>query len=86
MSEYPSGNVEDRRMLEKLSNEKLPNFLFMQVRNLWRVDGLYFLGIEKKSGTEAAAQIDAQVWETPCIQLESHLWPLGSPEDYMEHF
>ena len=64
MSEYPSGNVEDRRMLENLSNEKLLNFLFMQVRNLWRVDGLYFLGIEKKAGTEAAAQIDAQVWET----------------------
>jgi len=72
-SEYPSGNVEDRRMLEKLSNEKLLDFLFLQVRNLWRVDGLYFLGIEKKSGTEAAAQIDAQVWETTCSQLESHL-------------
>jgi hypothetical protein len=73
MSEYPSGNVEDRRMLEKLSNEKLLNFLFLHVRNLWRVDGLHFLDIEKKSGTEAAAQIDAQVWETTCIQLESHL-------------
>jgi len=39
MSEYLSGNVEDRRMPEKLSNEKLLDFLFLQVRNLWRVDG-----------------------------------------------
>jgi len=39
MSEYLFGNVEDRRMPEKLSNEKLLDFLFLQVRNLWRVDG-----------------------------------------------
>jgi hypothetical protein len=31
---------------------------------LMRVDGLYFLGIEKKFGTEAATIIDAGVWET----------------------
>jgi hypothetical protein len=31
---------------------------------LWRVDGLYFLGIEKKFGTEAATEIDAGVWES----------------------
>jgi hypothetical protein len=30
---------------------------------LWRVDGLYFLGIEKRFGTEAATEIDAAVWE-----------------------
>jgi hypothetical protein len=55
MSEYPSGSLEDRKMLEAMPNDKLLDFLFLQVRNLWRVDGLYFLDIEKKSGTEAAA-------------------------------
>ena len=63
MSEYPSGSVEDRKMLETMPNSKLLDFFFLQVRNLWRVDGLYFLGIEKKFGIEAAAEIDASVWE-----------------------
>lgn len=30
---------------------------------MWRVDGLCFLDIEKKFGTEAATEIDAGVWE-----------------------
>src|SRR4030043_1338048 len=63
MTEYPPGSVEDRKMLEPLPNSKLLDYLFLHVRNLWRVDGLYFLGIEKKFGTEAATQIDAEVWE-----------------------
>jgi len=42
----------------------LLDYFFLQIRNLWRVDGLYFLGIEKKFGTEAATEIDANVWET----------------------
>src|SRR4030043_637002 len=63
MTEYPPGSVEDRKMLEPLPNSKLLDYLFLHVRNLWRVDGLYFLGIEKKFGTEAATEIDAAVWE-----------------------
>lgn len=63
MSEYPPGSNEDREMLSKLPMEKLLDFFFLQIRNLWRVDGLYFLGIEKKFGTEAATEIDASVWE-----------------------
>ncbi len=62
MSEYPPGSVEDREMLAKMPLEKLLDFFFLQIRNLWRVDGLYFLGIEKKFGTEAATEIDAGVW------------------------
>jgi hypothetical protein len=42
----------------------LLDYFFLQIRNLWRVDGLYFLGIEKKFGTEPATEIDAGVWET----------------------
>jgi hypothetical protein len=47
-----------------MTRDELLDILFLHVRNLWRVDGLYFLGIEKKFGTEAAAQIDAEVWAT----------------------
>jgi len=64
MSEYPSGSIEDREMLAEMSPEKMLDFFFLQVRNLWRVDGLYFLGIEQRFGTEAATAIDAGVWET----------------------
>jgi hypothetical protein len=63
MSAYPVGSVEDREMLAKMPVEKLLDYFFLQIRNLWRVDGLYFLGIEKKFGTEAATKIDAGVWE-----------------------
>lgn len=63
MSEYPLGSAEDRKMLASIRKERLLDYLFLQVRNLWRVDGLYFLGIEKKLGTEAATEIDAGVWE-----------------------
>ena len=55
---------EDRRMLEKLSKKKILDLFFLQIRNVWRVDGLYFLGIEDKFGTEAATEIDAGCWET----------------------
>ena len=64
MSEYPLGSVEDRKMLASIPSERLLDYLFLQVRNLWRIDGLYFLGIEKKFGTKAATEIDAGVWET----------------------
>jgi hypothetical protein len=50
-------------MLASMPVETLLDYLFLQVRNLWRVDGLYFLGIEKEFGTEAAKEVDAGVWE-----------------------
>jgi hypothetical protein len=61
---YPAGSAEDREMLKKMPAEKLLDYFFLQIRNLWRVDGLYFLGIEKKFGTEAATEVDAGVWAT----------------------
>ncbi len=63
MSEYPAGSGEDREMLAKMPTEKLLDYFFLQIRNLWRVDGLYFLGIEKRFGTGAAAEVDTGVWE-----------------------
>jgi hypothetical protein len=54
---------EDYEMLKKMPNETLFNLFHMHIRNLWRVDGLYFLGIEEKFGTEAATQIDTDCWK-----------------------
>jgi hypothetical protein len=64
MSEYPPGSREDRKTLAEMSMEKLLDYFFLQIRNIWRVDGLYFLGIEKRFSTEAATEIDAGVWES----------------------
>ena len=60
---YPSGSIEDREVLAELPMEKLLDYFFLQIRNIWRVDGLYFLGIEKKFGTESATEIDASIWQ-----------------------
>lgn len=48
MTEYPPGSVEDRETLVEMPSEKLLDYFFFQIRNIWRVDGLYFLGIVKK--------------------------------------
>ena len=53
----------DREMLKDMPSEKLLDLFFLQMRNLWAVDGLYFLGIEGKFDTESATEIDKNVWE-----------------------
>lgn len=53
----------DREMLLKMPVDKLLDLFFLHIRNLWRVDGLYFQGIEKNFGTEAATKIDANCWK-----------------------
>ncbi len=35
----------------------------MNLRNMWTVDGLYYLFIEEKFGTKEATEIDRKVWE-----------------------
>lgn len=58
-----AGREADTKMLVEISKEKLIELLLMQMRNLWAVDGLYYLGIEEKYGTEGATEIDRKVWE-----------------------
>jgi len=55
---------QDRKLLSNLPKDKVDDFIFMHLRNLWAVDGLYYLGIEEDFGTEAATEIDRKVWET----------------------
>jgi len=52
----------DTTLLAALPPDKQGEFLLLQLRNLWTVDGLYFLGIEERYGTQAATEIDAKVW------------------------
>ena len=52
----------DREILDQLDREQLYQYLSMQIRNLWRVDGLYFLGIEKRHDVEEATEVDAECW------------------------
>lgn len=42
--------------------DALIEVLFMHLRNLYAVDGLYFLGIEERYGTSTATEIDQDVW------------------------
>jgi len=54
---------EDYEMLKETPMETLLNLFFMHVRNIWRVDGLYFQGIEQRFGTDAATEIDTNCWK-----------------------
>lgn len=57
------GREKDKKLLSKIPKQKIDDFIFLHLRNLWAVDGLYFLGIEEKFGTETATEIDQKVWE-----------------------
>jgi hypothetical protein len=52
----------DRKMLMEMPKGELVELLLAQMRNLFAVDGLYFLGIEERHGTESATNIDGDVW------------------------
>jgi len=57
------GREEDKKILSEIPGDKIPDFILLHLRDLWAVDGLYFLGIEEQFGTEAATEIDRKVWE-----------------------
>lgn len=54
---------QDRKMLSGMPKDKLLDLFFLHIRNLWRVDGLYFLGIEEKFGADFATEIDSNCWK-----------------------
>ena len=55
--------ADDCTHLSQIPKEKIPEFIFLHLRNLWAVDGLYYLGIEEAFGIKAATEIDRKVWE-----------------------
>jgi hypothetical protein len=59
-----TSQATDRVLLSRLPKKKLLDLMYFQIRNIWRVDGLYFLGIEKGYGTEAASKVDQECWKT----------------------
>jgi len=52
---------QDEKALLRHPPEVLMDLFFSHIRNIWRVDGLYFQGIEERLGTEFATEIDAGV-------------------------
>ncbi len=72
MSEYPSGSVDVFLNAGNDAQQQAAGlFLSAGYRNLWRVDGLYFLGIEKKLGPKQ------QPKSTPA---SGKRWPLSKRE------
>jgi hypothetical protein len=53
---------DDIELLDGMSRSELYEFFFMHIKNIWRVDGLYFLGIERRHGTTEATDVDAECW------------------------
>ena len=54
---------KDRKLIGEIPKDILPDFVFMHLRNMWAVDGFYYLFIEERFGTEIATEIDRKVWE-----------------------
>ena len=54
---------EDLKMFSSLDEWELIDLLLFNIKNLWRVDGLYFLGIEERFGVQAATDIDVKSWD-----------------------
>jgi hypothetical protein len=49
--------------LKDLTREQLERLMALHAWGLLGIDGLYFLGIEKRHGTEEATEVDTEVWE-----------------------
>ncbi len=52
----------DRELFEAMDRDQLQEYIFMQIKNIWRVDGMYFLGIEKRHDIQEATDVDAECW------------------------
>jgi len=54
---------QNKKAISEIPRDKISDFIFLHLRDLWAVDGLYYLGIEEAFGTEAATEIDRKVWK-----------------------
>ena len=55
--------ILDKKLIESIPKDRIADFIFMHLRDMWSVDGLYYLNIEDKYGTEIATEIDSKTWE-----------------------
>ncbi|MFA5558453.1 MAG: DUF6125 family protein, partial [Methanofastidiosum sp.] len=75
---------EDLKMLSSLDEWELIDLLFFNIKNLWRVDGLYFLGIEERFGVQAATDIDVKCWDYLAENESKYLKQMFSLESNLE--
>ena len=63
-NQTPAPNIaeHDRELLDAMDRETLYRYLYMHVKNVYRVDGLYFLGAEKRYGMDVALALDEECW------------------------
>ena len=54
---------KEEELIKNIPQDKLADFIFMHLRDMWAVDGFYYLFIEEEYGTEVATEIDRKVWE-----------------------
>ena len=54
---------KEKQLISEIPEDKIADFIFMHLRDMWAVDGFYYLFIEEKYGTEVATEIDRKVWE-----------------------
>lgn len=77
---------DDKKRFKDLGMEKLIELFMNNVKTVWRVDGLYFQGIEKRFGQEAAREIDRESWESIARMEAKDLKKIfrydGSSEDF----
>lgn len=53
---------DDKKRLMTMEKEKLIRLLLVHIRDVWTEDGLYYLGIENRFGTNIATEVDREVW------------------------
>ncbi|MGC8600463.1 MAG: DUF6125 family protein [Nitrososphaeria archaeon] len=77
---------DDKERFKDLGMEKLIELFMNNIKTVWRVDGLYFQGIEKRFGQEAAREIDRESWESIARMEAKDLKKIfrydGSTEDF----
>jgi len=52
-----------QRRLDRLSRKQLQALLDVSLKDFRTVDGLWFVGVEKRFGTQLATEVDREAWE-----------------------
>ena len=70
-----------KNWLQKLTEDELYEMFSAHIRDIYSVDGLYFLEIEKRFGTQAAIDIDSAVWKIMGIIEMKRLMKVFKPDE-----